>query len=46
MNVSKSKTSVILAFWLFISFGIVNFTFAGLNYLPSAADSEHIYGSK
>lgn len=36
----------ILVFWLLISFGIVNFTFVGLNYLPSAADSEHIYGSK
>lgn len=46
MNISKSKASVILAFWLLISFGIVNFTFVGLNYLPSAADSEHIYGSK
>jgi cytochrome c-type biogenesis protein CcsB len=46
MNVNKSKASVILAFWLLISFGIVNFTFVGLNYLPSAADSEHIYGSK
>ncbi|MCF6158733.1 MAG: c-type cytochrome biogenesis protein CcsB [wastewater metagenome] len=46
MNVNKTKTSVILAFWLLISFGIVNFTFVGLNYLPSAADSEHIYGAK
>lgn len=46
MNVNKSKASVILACWLLFSFGIVNFTFVGLNYLPSAADSEHIYGSK
>ncbi len=46
MNISKSKASVILACWLLISFGIVNFTFVGLNYLPSAADSEHIYGAK
>lgn len=46
MNISKSKASVILAFWLLFSFGIVNFTFVGLNYLPSAADSEHIYGAK
>lgn len=46
MNISKSKASVILAFWLLICFCIVNFTFIGLNYLPSAADSEHIYGSQ
>ncbi|MGQ3684718.1 MAG: c-type cytochrome biogenesis protein CcsB [Candidatus Loosdrechtia sp.] len=46
MNINKSKASVILACWLLVSFGIVNFTFMGLNYLPSAADSEHIYGAK
>lgn len=46
MNITKSKASVMLSIWLLISFGIVNFTFVGLNYLPSAADSEHIYGSK
>lgn len=46
MNINKSKASVILAFWLLISFGIVNFTFVGLNYLPSAEDSAHVYGSK
>ncbi|OQY98565.1 MAG: c-type cytochrome biogenesis protein CcsB [Candidatus Brocadia sp. UTAMX2] len=46
MNVNKSKASVILACWLLFSFGIVNFTFVGLNYLPSASDSEHIYGSQ
>ncbi len=46
MKISKAKASVVLAIWLLISFGIVNFTFMGLNYLPSAADSEHIYGSK
>src|SRR3990170_5433517 len=46
MNINKSKAAVILAIWLLISFGIVNFTFMGLNYLPSAADSEHIYGSQ
>ncbi len=46
MNINKSKAAVLLAFWLLICFGIVNFTFVGLNYLPSAADSEHIYGSK
>ncbi len=46
MNINKSKASVILAFWLLFAFGIVNFTFVGLNYLPSAADSEHIYGSQ
>ncbi|MCF6157760.1 MAG: c-type cytochrome biogenesis protein CcsB [wastewater metagenome] len=46
MSVSKSKMSVVLSIWLLISFGIVNFTFMGLNYLPSAADSEHIYGSQ
>ncbi|OOP57522.1 MAG: c-type cytochrome biogenesis protein CcsB [Candidatus Brocadia carolinensis] len=46
MNVNKSKASVILACWLLFAFGIVNFTFVGLNYLPSAADSEHIYGSQ
>ncbi len=46
MNINKSKASVILAFWLLFAFGIVNFTFVGLNYLPSASDSEHIYGSK
>lgn len=46
MNINKSKASVALSIWLLISFGIVNFTFMGLNYLPSAADSEHIYGSK
>ena len=46
MNINKSKAAVILAIWLLISFGIVNFTFMGLNYLPSAEDSEHIYGSK
>ncbi|UJS16824.1 MAG: c-type cytochrome biogenesis protein CcsB [Candidatus Jettenia sp.] len=46
MNINKSKASVMLAFWLLISFGIVNFTFVGLNYLPSAEDSAHVYGSK
>lgn len=46
MNINKSKASVILACWLLFAFAIVNFTFVGLNYLPSAADSEHIYGSK
>ncbi len=46
MNINKAKASVILSIWLLIAFGIVNFTFMGLNYLPSAADSEHIYGSK
>ena len=46
MNVNKSKMSVILASWLLFAFGVVNFTFMGLNYLPSASDSEHIYGSK
>ena len=44
MSISRSKASVILAIWLLVSFGIVNFTFMGLNYLPSASDSEHIYG--
>ncbi|MBM4053558.1 MAG: c-type cytochrome biogenesis protein CcsB [Planctomycetes bacterium] len=46
MKVSKSKMSVALAFWLLVSFGIVNFTFVGLNYLPSADDSMHVYGAK
>ncbi len=46
MNINKAKASVILSIWLLVSFGIVNFTFMGLSYLPSAADSEHIYGSK
>ena len=46
MNINKSRSSVILAFWLLFAFGIVNFTFIGLNYLQSAADSEHIYGSQ
>ena len=46
MNINKSKASVILAFWLLFAFGIVNFTFVGLNYSPSASESEHIYGSK
>ncbi|MBI2472136.1 MAG: c-type cytochrome biogenesis protein CcsB [Planctomycetes bacterium] len=46
MNINKSKASVILSIWLLVAFGIVNFTFMGLSYLPSAADSEHIYGSK
>ncbi|MBM4065022.1 MAG: c-type cytochrome biogenesis protein CcsB [Planctomycetes bacterium] len=46
MNINKSKAAVMLAIWLLVSFGIVNFTFVGLNYLPSAADSEHIYGSQ
>lgn len=46
MNINKSKASVILSFWLLFAFAIVNFTFVGLNYLPSAADSEHIYGSQ
>ena len=46
MNINKSKAAVILSFWLLFAFAIVNFTFVGLNYLPSAADSEHIYGSQ
>jgi len=46
MNINKSKAAVILAIWLLISFGIVNFTFLGMNYLPSASDSAHVYGSK
>ncbi|TLD43062.1 MAG: Cytochrome c-type biogenesis protein CcsA/ResC [Candidatus Jettenia ecosi] len=46
MNINKSKAAVMLAIWLLISFGIVNFTFVGMNYLPSAEDSAHVYGSK
>lgn len=46
MNINKAKASVILSIWLLVAFGIVNFTFMGLSYLPSASDSEHIYGSK
>ncbi|MDR4509360.1 MAG: c-type cytochrome biogenesis protein CcsB [Candidatus Brocadiaceae bacterium] len=46
MKMSKAKSSVILAIWLLFCFAIVNFTFVGLNYLPSAEDSEHIYGAK
>lgn len=46
MKVSKSKMAVILSFWLLVCFGIVNFTFVGLNYLPSAEDSAHVYGAK
>lgn len=46
MNINKSKASVMLAIWLLIAFGIVNFTFMGLSKLPSAEDSAHVYGSK
>ncbi len=46
MNINKSKASVMLSIWLLVAFGIVNFTFMGLSYLPSAEDSAHVYGSK
>ena len=46
MNINKSKASVMLSIWLLVAFVIVNFTFIGMNYLPSAADSAHIYGSQ
>ena len=46
MNINKSKASVMLSIWLLVAFVIVNFTFIGMNYLPSASDSAHIYGSQ
>ncbi|MFO0795355.1 MAG: c-type cytochrome biogenesis protein CcsB [Candidatus Brocadiaceae bacterium] len=46
MSINKSKAAVMLSIWLLVSFGIVNFTFMGLSYLPSAEDSAHVYGSK
>ncbi|HHT9109825.1 MAG TPA: c-type cytochrome biogenesis protein CcsB [Candidatus Brocadiaceae bacterium] len=46
MSINKSKASVMLSIWLLVAFGIVNFTFMGLSYLPSAEDSAHVYGLK
>lgn len=46
MNLKKTKIPVIQSVCLLIAFSIVAFTYLGLSYLPSASESEHIYGAK
>jgi cytochrome c-type biogenesis protein CcsB len=46
MNIDKAKIPVIQSFCLIMAFLAVIFTYLGLAYLPSASDSEHIYGNK
>ncbi len=46
MNLKKAKIPIIQSVCLLIAFGVVAFTYLGLSYLPSASESEHIYGAK
>lgn len=41
--VSREKIPVVQCICLIVAFSAVIFTYLGLSYLPSAADSEHIY---
>lgn len=45
-NLNKAKIPIIQCVCLLIAFGVVAFTYLGLSYLPSASESEHIYGAK
>ena len=46
MNIDKAKIPLIQSTCLVLAFLAVVFTYLGLAYLPSASDSEHIYGNK
>lgn len=46
MNLKRTKIPVIQSVCLLIAFSVVAFTYLGLSYLPSASESEHIYGAK
>jgi cytochrome c-type biogenesis protein CcsB len=46
MNLKKTKIPVIQCVCLLIAFGVVAFTYLGMHYLPSASESDHIYGAK
>lgn len=46
MNIDKAKIPLIQSSCLVLAFLAVVFTYLGLAYLPSASDSEHIYGNK
>ena len=46
MNIDKAKIPLIQSTCLVMAFLAVVFTYLGLAYLPSASDSEHIYGNK
>ncbi|MGR3310043.1 MAG: c-type cytochrome biogenesis protein CcsB [Candidatus Brocadiales bacterium] len=45
-NLNKAKIPIIQSVCLLIAFGIVAFTYLGMHYLPSASESDHIYGAK
>lgn len=44
LNIKKTTWPIIFSLVLIIAFPTVLFTYVGLKYLPSASDSEHIYG--
>ncbi len=44
LNIKKTTWPVLFSLVLVISFPTVLFTYVGLKYLPSAEDSDHIYG--
>ena len=46
MNIDRAKIPLIQSSCLVMAFLAVIFTYLGLAYLPSASDSEHIYGNK
>lgn len=46
MNIDRAKIPLIQSTCLVMAFLAVVFTYLGLAYLPSASDSEHIYGNK
>ena len=46
MNIDKAKIPLIQSTCRVMAFLAVVFTYLGLAYLPSASDSEHIYGNK
>lgn len=44
LNIKRTTWPVLFSLVLVIAFPTVLFTYVGLKYLPSASDSEHIYG--
>lgn len=44
LNIKKTTWPILFSLVLVISFPTVLFTYVGLKYLPSAEDSDHIYG--
>ncbi|HHT9120645.1 MAG TPA: c-type cytochrome biogenesis protein CcsB [Candidatus Hypogeohydataceae bacterium YC41] len=46
LNIDRAKIPLIQSSCLVLAFLAVIFTYLGLAYLPSATDSEHIYGNK